>query len=189
LSPLGRHQAQALAAYLEDAPLDTVLASPLQRARDTATPLAAAHGLRVETRDGLREMAFGDWEGLHWPAIQAADPGFAERWAGDPASIPCPAGESAGDFAVRVHEAFTGILGEFRGRTIAIAAHAGTNRALLSHALGRPYLEMFAFAQDYGCVNAGEWTDEHGQIAMVNFVPGPRSSQNGDGGRRLEERA
>ncbi|MGB0651788.1 MAG: histidine phosphatase family protein [Thermoplasmatota archaeon] len=183
LSPLGRHQAAAAAAYLKDAPLDAIVASPRRRAQNTAAPLAKETGLQVETRDGFGEMDFGRWEGLHWPDIEQADPDFAARWAADPATIPCPDGESTDSFAARVHAAFEALHDEFQGRHVALFAHAGVNRALLSHALGRPYLETFAFAQDYGCLNALHYGDAGAgaQIALLNLVPGPRSAEQGDG--------
>ncbi len=187
LSDLGRHQAQAIGKYLEPADLAAVVTSPRTRARDTAAPLAEAVGADMVVRDGLSEMHFGQWEGLAWPAIEAKDPEFAARWQQDPANIPIPGGEAAGAFEARIHGELEQLVEEFAGRTIAVFGHAGTNRAMLSHALGIPYMETFRFAQDYGCVNAAAWHAEgHAQIALVNLVPGPPSSDHGDGGRVLE---
>lgn len=189
LSELGRHQAQAVGAFLADAPVDVVLSSPLRRARDTAAPLAAAHGIEVVARDGFREMDFGAWETLSWPQIEARDPDYAPHWQEDPATRPCPDGEAAQPFADRVNDTLDAVLEEFTGHSIALFAHAGVNRAILSRLTGRPYMESFVYAQDYGCVNAAAWDigSGMGQIALVNAVPGPRSVDNGDGGRRVEE--
>jgi broad specificity phosphatase PhoE len=55
LSEHGRNQAEIVAKALADADVTTVLASPLQRAQETAAPLAAAHGLEVLPEDGLLE--------------------------------------------------------------------------------------------------------------------------------------
>ena len=49
LSRRGQAQAELLAGYFADAPLAAVVASPLERAQQTATPIAAAHGLEVRT--------------------------------------------------------------------------------------------------------------------------------------------
>ncbi len=176
LSDLGRHQGAAIASYLEDAELDVLLSSPRQRSRDTIAPLAEAKEMQVEVRDGLQEMHFGDWEGLSWEEIHARDPAFADAWQENVATTPCPGGQSANDFANGVHFALQEILEEFEGRTIAIAAHAGTNRAILASALNRQYVESFHFAQDYGCLNAlGYGTHAYPQVALLNLVPGPRS--------------
>lgn len=92
LSDNGRHQASLVAKALADADLGAVVASPLQRAQETAAPIAAAHGLDIGTDDGLIE-AGNQFEGLkvavgdgalrsprHWPKLR--DP-FTPSW-GEP---------------------------------------------------------------------------------------------------------
>ena len=64
LNANGEAQARALADKLRDDRIDAVYASDLARARDTAAPVAEAHGLEVELLPGLREKDFGTWEGL-----------------------------------------------------------------------------------------------------------------------------
>lgn len=185
LSDVGQHQAAAIAGFLADAPLDAVLASPLKRARDTALPTARAHGLTPTLVDGLQEMNFGAWEGLAWDAIEARDPAFAKNWAADPMSIACPDGEAAGAFSKRVESTLHRLLQDHAGGHVAVFAHAGVNRAILSAVTKRPYMESFCFAQDYGCVNAAAFDGIAGpaQVALLNVVPGPKSAENGDGDR------
>jgi len=183
LSPLGRHQAQAIAAFLADAHVDAVLASPRRRARDSVAPLAAAKGIPVRIVPGFAEMDFGRWEGLHWPDIERQDPDYAARWQADPSSLPCPGGEGCPDFQERIETTLAATLEEFRGRSIVLGAHAGTCRAILGSVLGLTYVHSFAFAQDYGNLNAVAWPEEAfgaGQIALVNFVPGPKSATSGE---------
>ncbi|MCX6463039.1 MAG: histidine phosphatase family protein [Pseudonocardiales bacterium] len=92
LSANGRHQAEIVAKALADADLGAVVASPLQRAQETAAPVAAAHGLQVGTDEGLIE-AGNQFEGervsvgdgalrspRHWPKLR--DP-FTPSW-GEP---------------------------------------------------------------------------------------------------------
>lgn len=182
LSPLGRHQAQAIAEYLKEAQVDAVLSSPRRRAKDTVAPLAAAHGIPVRTVAGFAEMDFGKWEGLHWDAILRLDRDYAERWQKDPAgSAPGMDGETCAAFHTRVNGAMESIVSEFKGRSVVLGGHAGTSRAILATILGLDYMDTFAFAQDYGCLNAAAWSDEGAaQIALMNFVPGPRSTVAGD---------
>ena len=184
LSDVGRHQAAAAATFLEAAKVDAVLSSPRRRARDTAAPLARHHGHGIEIKDVFAEMDFGEWEGLPWAEIEARDPAFAATWQADPSCHACPAGESAGGFAERVQVGLAELLEEFKGRSVALFGHAGTNRAVLATLTQRPYMESFVFAQDYGCVNAAAWDPAtgFGQVALVNLVPGPRSRDQGDGG-------
>lgn len=181
LSDLGRHQGEAIAKYLEDAPVDAIVSSPRKRALDTIAPLARAKGFKLDIRRDLGEMDFGRWEGLDWPAIQQRDPDHAAKWANDPATISCPDGESCDAFFVRVQDELEAVLDEYKGRTVVLAAHAGVNRAILGTVLKRPYLDCFAFAQDYGCLNAVGWGAEgFGQVALMNFVPGSRAEKQGD---------
>ncbi len=63
LNEHGRAQAQALALALKDAPLKAVYCSPLDRAVETAQPIATALGLKVVKREALVETRLGEWEG------------------------------------------------------------------------------------------------------------------------------
>lgn len=181
LSDLGRHQAEAIAKYLEDAPIDAIVSSPRKRALDTIAPLARAKGLKLDVRKNLAEMDFGAWEGMHWDAIQQRDPEFATRWSNDPASIPCPEGESCDTFFGRCTDEIGRLVEEYKGRTVVLSGHAGVNRCVLGHVLKRTYLDTFVFAQDYGCVNAVGWGENgFGQVALLNFVPGPRATHQGE---------
>jgi probable phosphoglycerate mutase len=63
LNERGRAQAQALARALKDTPLKAIYCSPLERAVETAQPIAAARGLKVIKRDALVETRLGEWEG------------------------------------------------------------------------------------------------------------------------------
>lgn len=189
LSDVGRHQAAALASLLGDAEVDAIVASPRGRALDTAAPFAGARDLRIEVRDDLREMHFGRWETKTWLEIERDDPHGAAGFHVDADIRRFPDGEDTEGFAARVGAAFDDLVDEFRGRAVAVFGHAGTNRVFLSRLTGLPYLRTFVFAQDYGCANAAAWDDEaaHGQVALVNFVPGPRSEAHGDGGRRVAD--
>lgn len=62
LTPLGQEQAQALPALLAGERIDALYASTLRRTQLTAAPLAAATGLDVQVRDGIREVIAGDLE-------------------------------------------------------------------------------------------------------------------------------
>ena len=181
LSPLGRHQAEAIAAYLEPAPLDAIVSSPRKRALETSSPIARTKGHKLDVRKGLEEMHFGAWEGKSWEDIVALDADHASRWEQDAANTAPPGGESANEFAARVAAALNELVAEYRGRSIMVGSHAGTNRGILAAILGRPYMETFAFAQDYGCVNAVGWSagSGFGQVALLNFVPGPPSQRHG----------
>lgn len=181
LSDLGKHQAEAIKVYLADAQMDAVVTSPRKRAKQTVAPIASGLGQIVVTRPGLAEMDFGAWDGLAWDEVVARDPDLAAAWQADPVGTAPPGGESVPMFQARIEGAIAELQAEFRGRSILVGGHAGTNRAILSHVLKRPYLDCFQFAQDYGCLNAVAWTPEgFAQVALLNFVPGPRATHQGE---------
>jgi broad specificity phosphatase PhoE len=141
----GREQAGAVGRYLRDhlgeeiARLDAAgafWASPLTRTRQTMELARGAMGLpprayRVDAR--LKELTFGDWEGLNWDEIAARDaPGVKAREAGKWDFAP-PRGESYADLAARVNS----WLEERDGDALAVA-HGGVARALMAIVAGVP---------------------------------------------------
>src|SRR3972149_5528364 len=63
LNETGRLQAQALAEALRRLPIKALYSSPLERAVETAEPLATALGVRMQRDAGLLESNVGRWEG------------------------------------------------------------------------------------------------------------------------------
>ena len=80
LSDKGRWQAERLALALRDEPIAAFYASDLSRAFETAATSARAHGKPVQAHRGLRERAFGRFEGLTWAEIEAHHPQEAVAW-------------------------------------------------------------------------------------------------------------
>ena len=81
LNDVGRDQVARVAAALKSAKLQAIYSSPLERAAETAAPIAAAQGLEVVSLEGLSEVNIGRWQGLSlraarrrklWPTIQYA---------------------------------------------------------------------------------------------------------------------
>ncbi len=78
LSEYGMEQARRLGERLKNKRIDRIIASPKQRAQDTAKAIAIHHGLTVETEESLREIDFGYWEGKNFDDLEAeGDPGLA----------------------------------------------------------------------------------------------------------------
>jgi len=75
LNAEGRAQARRLAERLSAVPVAAVYSSPLERARETAAPIAERAGVAVRTHDGLTEIAFGEWTGKTFAELAGDD-----RW-------------------------------------------------------------------------------------------------------------
>jgi broad specificity phosphatase PhoE len=137
LNPVGRRQAGVCADILRDllardgaAPADyAYVASPLQRARQTAEIMRAALGLvpgdyRVDAR--LSEIGFGEWEGLTFRDVRSRAPQALAARERDKWGFAPPGGESYAQVAVRMREWY----GALDGNTV-VVAHGGTARALI----------------------------------------------------------
>lgn len=105
------------------------VSSPLLRTRETMERARAAMRLRPEGYrlcDDLKELTFGDWEGLTWPEVQARDPQGAAARAADKWSFTPPNGESYAALASRLAPWVASI-----DRNLFVASHGGVARALM----------------------------------------------------------
>lgn len=94
LSPLGIEQAEKLAAHFPVDKVEAVYSSDLVRAMTTARCVADRFGLTVEPRPELRELNFGDWEGLTYDEIVAKWPDALNNFFQHPDVLEIPHGES-----------------------------------------------------------------------------------------------
>lgn len=102
LSELGWHQAEAAAHHLAGLDVVMVVASPLQRAVETAAAIASPHHIAVSTDAGLREWELSErWAGRPWDTLPTEFPGELEAYLTDPTELPFSS-ESLGDLARRV---------------------------------------------------------------------------------------
>ncbi|MFE5139166.1 histidine phosphatase family protein [Streptomyces fagopyri] len=123
LTALGEKQAAALPQALADEEIDALYASTLTRARLTAAPLAAARGLDVRVREGIRELSAGDLEMLRGDTEEArAYLTTAFAWAAGETALRMPGGESGAEALSR----FDAVVAE------AAASGAGSV-AMVSH--------------------------------------------------------
>jgi alpha-ribazole phosphatase/probable phosphoglycerate mutase len=130
LNEKGLAQIPRLLKRIESQPLEAVYTSDLERARQTAEPLAEARKIRVFRRSALREIDFGDWEALTWKQIETLDPQYAARWVAEFPALPTPNGETITAFRHRVLNEIA-FLRQAPFERIAIVTHAGVLRVLL----------------------------------------------------------
>ncbi|MBN2048186.1 MAG: histidine phosphatase family protein [Anaerolineaceae bacterium] len=93
LNELGRRRSQELAVALSTQPIKAVYASPLQRAIQTARPLADRLRLKVQSDERLLQVNYGDWEGKSFWELEQ-DPSW-RKFIAQPGSVHIPGGESA----------------------------------------------------------------------------------------------
>ncbi len=140
LNEEGLAQASDLARRLAEAPLAAVYCSPLERALETAEPLAESHGLAVQVREGLGEVHYGDWMGRAlkelkeeelWPVVQVY-----------PGGVRFPGGESLREVQARMVAALDAIRDTHPGQTVAVISHSDPIKLAVAHYVGLP-LDLF----------------------------------------------
>ncbi len=117
-----------------------VYASPMERTRETAAPIAKALGLRVRTDKGLLEADFGAWTGK-----KLSDLNKKKEWAQVqryPSGFRFPDGESFSEMQQRITSAIAGLVARHPGETIVAVSHADPVKAAVAHAMGT-HLDLF----------------------------------------------
>lgn len=142
--------------------------SPLSRALDTASAIAAEHRLAVVTVDALKEIALGDWEGLTIGEVAAGYPDLLAARRRDPLRVAPPGGETIRQVRDRAVPAVEAIVAAHPGETVAIVAHGAVNKTVLLSLLGLPLETYGRMPQDNAGVNVLEWEAGGARVAVLN---------------------
>src|ERR1051325_659060 len=149
ISPRGHEQAAALARFLERKPFDALYASPMKRVQQTLAPLLRNGAPAPVILPGLREVDFGDWTGHGWDAIREKFGVNVQDWLDHLDRGTIPNAENVASYRARIEECLNQILGEHRGKTVAIFCHGGVIRVILSLLLKLPLPRTDAFPIEY----------------------------------------
>jgi probable phosphoglycerate mutase len=126
LNGIGQAQAQRLAQRLQSERFDGFFSSDLQRAQQTAAPLAGLWQQTPLLQSGLREQHFGIFEGLDVPTIKARHPELWLDWLQHRASFALPGGgESLQQFHDRVLDTVATLAAAHSGQRLAVVTHGG----------------------------------------------------------------
>jgi broad specificity phosphatase PhoE len=136
LTPEGHRMAEEFGAAYQSLPWAAVFCSPLRRSKDTAKPLCAAAGLEMQLRDGLKEIAYGQWEGKTPGEVNRRFHDEYVRWMAD-AGWNAPTG---GERGVDVARRSSGVIEEIERRhpsgNVLVVSHKATTRIMLCSLLG-----------------------------------------------------
>ena len=174
LGPEGRLQAEAVAIDLAERPLTAVIASPLERAQETAAPIAAQHGLAVAIDPRLNEVAFGDWTGARFDDL--AERADWQAFNAFRSMAPVPGGESMLNVQARAVAALLRLRAAWPGAEIAVVSHGDVVKAMLAHLLGIPLdlfrrLDIAPASRSVVVLHDGD-----AQVLGVNLPPSPQPS-------------
>jgi probable phosphoglycerate mutase len=141
LADTGIAQAQRAAERIAELPkVDAIYASPLERARETAAPIAKARGMKVQIHKGLLECDFGDWTGAELKALMKLPEWSTVQRA--PSTFRFPNGESFTEMQNRIVGALDSIRAAHPGGVVVCVSHADPIKAAVAHAVGT-HLDLF----------------------------------------------
>lgn len=141
LADTGIAQAQRAAERIAELPtVDAIYASPLERARETAAPIAKARGMKVQINKGLLECDFGDWTGAELKALMKLPEWSTVQRA--PSTFRFPNGESFTEMQNRIVGALDSIRAAHPGGVVVCVSHADPIKAAVAHAVGT-HLDLF----------------------------------------------
>lgn len=178
LNAHGRRQAEAAAGLLRAYEPAAVLSSPAQRARETATPVAAVHGIEISVDGRLAELDQGDLDGLTMAELRGPQyEQFLRRWqTEDLTDLRMPGGETMGEAQRRMVEWALAMAEAYPGQTVIAVSHNLALRTLLCRALGVPLQAFRRFRTDLASLtvvdvhdDARQGEDEGARLTVVSL--------------------
>jgi broad specificity phosphatase PhoE len=168
LARLGVRQAEATRDYLAVRPIDAVFCSPMLRAIQTATIIAAPHGLSPVPIEALTECDVGRWEGLAWEDIRYFDAADYQNFRRDPSVHGYPDGENFAEVHARASAALEEIWAAHAGKTVLVVAHHVVNRTYLAGLLGLPLDHARAVTLDNCGISVVTRAGAHTHVETLN---------------------
>ena len=154
LNERGQKQAQALGEALKVVPIKALYASPLERAMETAEPVAQARKLQIIQEPGLRDANVGKWQGKSLKSLR-----LTKAWRvvqSSPSRFQFPEGESFMDLQTRIVNALEGIIRKHNKPKdiVAVVFHADPIKLAVAHFLGLPLDHFQRLSCDTGSLTA-----------------------------------
>ncbi|HVN14733.1 MAG TPA: histidine phosphatase family protein [Anaerolineales bacterium] len=170
LNERGQKQAETLGEAFKDVPLKAIYSSPLERAMETAAPIASACNLKIIQETGLLESDVGEWQGKsvrrlamtkYWRIVQNA-----------PSRAGHPGGETFIQTQTRIVSALDAICAKYKPReVIACVFHADPIKLAIAHYLGLPLDHFQRLGCDTASVSALYISDSGAGLLKLNQRP------------------
>jgi probable phosphoglycerate mutase len=158
LGAVGREQAARLARRFANENIAAVHSSPLERAQETARPIAEALGKEVETAEAIVEIEFGSWSGKTFDEL-ANDPAWS-AWNSARGVNGPPGGESMLEAQARFIAHLETMRGRHSGSSVVLVSHSDVIKAGLLYHLGLPidaYQKIEIEPASISTLAVGDW--------------------------------
>ena len=170
LNEHGREQAAALADSLKKMPLRAIYASPLERAVETAEPLAQALGLTSQLRPGLLDTDVGEWQGQLFKDLRKLP--LWKQVQRQPAEVRFPGGEAFLELQERLVSEIEAIRAAHKQKDlVALVFHCDPIKLVLAHYIGLPLNSFQKLGVAAGSVSVLVVGKSAGHLAGLNLLP------------------
>lgn len=168
LSPAGLIQAESLRDRLATQKIDFIYSSDLQRALVTARTIASKQRVKVITCAELREIDFGEFEGLTFAEISQRYPESVELWTNWSLQMRFPGGESVDELNTRVIKFLDKLKKHSEDQTILVVAHSAPLRLIICHLLGVELWRWRQFRLDLASLSILETYPQGAILSLLN---------------------
>jgi len=183
LNEKGRKQAQALGEALKDVPIKAIYSSPLERAMETAGPIAFARKLKITQEPDLMDTHIGSWQGKSWRVLS-----LTKAWKivqNAPSRFRFPEGESFPEAQLRIANVLERIVQTHKKPQdiVAVVFHADPIKLAVAHFLGMPLDHFQRLACDTGSMTALHVGEAGAHLVKLNqrppfdFLPNDKKKQ------------
>ncbi len=171
LNERGQKQAQALGEALKDVPIKAIYSSPLERAMETATPIANARKLQILQEPDIMDADIGKWQGKSWKVLS-----LTKVWKivqNSPSRFRFPDGESFPEMQTRITSTLERIIKKHNKPQdiIAVVFHADPIKLAVSHFLGLPLDHFQRLSCDTGSLTALHAGEMGAHLIKLNHRP------------------
>ncbi len=171
LNERGQKQAEALGEALKDVPIKAIYSSPLERAIETATPIANARKLQIVTDPDLMDTDVGSWQGKSLKVLRHTKAWSVVQHA--PSRFRFPEGESFVESQARYVRALERMVKAYNKPRdiIVVVFHADPIKLAVSHFLGLPLDHFQRLGCDTGSLTALYVSESGASLIKLNQRP------------------
>lgn len=171
LNDRGQKQAQALGEALLDVPIKAIYSSPLERAMETATPIAESHKLKIVQEPDLMDTDIGNWQGRSWKLLALKKEWKIVQHA--PSRFRFPEGESFPECQLRIVNVLERIVQTHKKPqdVVAVVFHADPIKLAVAHFLGMSLDHFQRLGCDTGSVTALHVNEMGAHLLKLNQRP------------------